>query len=128
MKRILLVISLLILITIENYAKPEPRRVENNCYYGIENGWYKATVKYYNYNTYTRSTYTLSVKVEYDRVTAIDFGNGGSVHSGYNNSGYLYTGGTLYYQTDYTTGEITSATGRVTITEGNSSITYDISL
>ncbi len=57
--------------------------------YGIDNGWYIATVKYHNMNSGTFSRYRLKVKVEYDRVTAIDFGNGGSVHSGYNSSGYF---------------------------------------
>jgi len=56
----------------------------------IDNGWYTARVGYYNVRTYTRATYSLDVKVEYNQVTAIDFGNGGFVHSGYNNSGYTY--------------------------------------
>jgi len=84
---------------------------------GIPNGWYKATVEYYNYNTGTRSTYTLKVKVMYDRVVAIDFGNGGTVHDGYNNENYVYGGGYLDYVTDYNTQEITSATATVTITD-----------
>ena len=59
----------------------------SNLVGGIENGWYQATVQYNNYKTGTNSTYTLNVKVEYNNVTVIDFGNGGSVHTGYNNEG-----------------------------------------
>jgi hypothetical protein len=96
--------------------------------YGIDNGWYVATVKYHNFNSGTFSRYRLKVKVEYDRVTAIDFGNGGSVHSGYNSSGYFYSGGYLSFDKDYN-GEITSASAKVKIIEANSNlITFDITI
>jgi hypothetical protein len=45
------------------------------------------------------------VKVQYDRVVAIDFSNGGTLLSCMNNKGYLYTGGTL--STDYE-GDVTA--------------------
>jgi hypothetical protein len=93
----------------------------------IENGWYEATVKYFNPKTYTKSTYTLNVKVEYNRVIVIDFGNGGSVHSGYNNSGYFYNGGNLMFQKDFN-GNVTSATTTVSVSEGSSSVNYEISI
>lgn len=82
----------------------------------IDNGWYKATVRYENIATNIRSTYSLNVKVEYNRVVEIDFGNGGSVHTGYNNSGYTYIGGSLSFNKDYD-GNITSATTTVTISD-----------
>ena len=94
--------------------------------YNIDNGWYVATVKYHNFNSGTYSRYRLKVKVEYDRVTAIDFGNGGSVHSGYNSSGYFFSGGYLSLDKDYN-GEIISASAKVKIIEANSNlITFDI--
>lgn len=89
---------------------------------GISDGWYEATVKYSNSNTYTRSTYTLNVQVEADRVVKIDFGNGGSVHSGYNNSGYYYSGGYLDFQYDYNR-NIVGATTRVTVQKGSAYLT-----
>ncbi len=93
---------------------------------GIENGWYEATVKYYNYRTLYRSTYALNVKVEYDRVTVIDFGNGGSLHSGFNNSGYIYSGGYLTIERDYDYNAV-AATARVTVTDQNGNIkSFDI--
>jgi hypothetical protein len=83
-------------------------------------------VKYHNFNSGTYSRYRLKVKVEYDRVTAIDFGNGGSVHSGYNSSGYFYSGGYLSLDKNYN-GEIISASAKVKIIEANSNlITFDI--
>ena len=82
---------------------------------GIDSGWYTARVGYYNSKTFTRATYTLNVYVEYNTITQIDFGNGGSVHSGYNNSGYLFTGGNLRINSDYN-GNIRSASTSVTVT------------
>jgi hypothetical protein len=80
----------------------------------IPDGWYSATVKYTNYSTGTYATYTLNVRVSYGKVKEIDFGNGGSVHDGYNNSGYIYSGGYLSYDTDYN-GTITSAYATVNV-------------
>lgn len=82
---------------------------------GISDGWYSATVKYSNYSTGTYATYTLDVKVEYNSITAIDFGKGGSVHSGYNNEGYQYSGGSLSFEYDYGYTSIVAATATVTI-------------
>src|ERR1017187_3117113 len=109
MKRITFLLMVLAMI-----AQPSKASSLFNCpysvaaSYGIEDGWYKATVKYDNYSTGTHSTYTLGVKVQYERVVAIDFGNGGSVHSGINNEGYLYSGGSLNTETDYN-GNVSSA-------------------
>lgn len=123
-----LILSLLFTQNINPLLGDQPKLVsiESNVF-NIENGWYKASVKYYNPKTYTRSTYTLNVKVEYNRVTVIDFGNGGSVHSGYNNSGYYYNGGTLFFKKDYQ-GNITSATTTVSITEGYNTVSYEITI
>ncbi|MBJ6119009.1 hypothetical protein JAO76_12450 [Pontibacter sp. BT310] len=129
MKQLVLVCIILSSLTFSSYANTEiSHPTENIRTFGIEDGWYEATVRYYNSSSYTRSTYTLSVKVQYDRVVAIDFGNGGSVHSGYNNSGYIYSGGTLSYQRDYSSGSITSATARVTVSQGTTMTTFDISI
>lgn len=88
----------------------------------LENGWYEATVEYSNANTYTKSTYTLDVKIHNDRVVTISFGNEGSLHTGSNNSGYTYSGGDLtFYQNQK--GEIVSADTTVKIYK-NGSYTY----
>jgi len=77
----------------------------------IDDGWYKSSVNYSNYSTGTYAKYTLNVKVEYDRVVAIDFGNDGSVHSGCNDEDYTYSGGYLtlydYYGTNYAEASVT---------------------
>lgn len=52
-------------------------------YNQIENGKYEAVI-YYSSTTGQKSTYELVVTVTNDVVTAIHFGNGGSVHSGFN--------------------------------------------
>ena len=94
---------------------------------GINDGWYEAMVDYTNYKTGTVATYTLNVKVEYETVEIIDFGNGGSVHSGYNHEGYVYSGGDLDYETDYS-GNIVAATTTVTVSDHNGMRTFEISI
>ena len=88
----------------------------------LEDGWYSATVNYVNTGTSYKAKYTLKVKVVSDRVTVIDFGDG-SVHSGTNNSGYYYNGGSLEFKRDYD-GELVSAITKVTITDND--IAYKI--
>ncbi len=128
MKSTLLAISLLfIVIEAQSQTLPIFKDASEISVEVIDNGWYDANVSYYNPSTYQRSNYTLSVKVEYDSVTAIDFGNGGSVHSGYNNSGYSYYGGTLTMKRDYQ-GNIVAATTRVSVTDSNGTRTFDISI
>lgn len=92
-----------------------PRNITNRIS-GIQDGWYEATVNYANYATGTNATYSLNVRVEYGSVTKISFGNGGSVHNGYNSEGYVYTGGYLTYEKDYY-GNIVAATTTVNITD-----------
>jgi hypothetical protein len=128
MKTILLVLGLLSFNSLQGFSNNDVPAIETTKAANIQDGWYKATVSYYNSSTYQRSNYTLDVKVQYNRVVAIDFGNGGSVHSGYNNSGYTYSGGILSFQRDYSSGQITSATARVSIIEGSATRTFDISL
>jgi hypothetical protein len=95
---------------------------------GIEDGVYSATIEYFNYNTYTRSTYTLNVKVEDDRVVAIYFEDGGYIHTGYNDYGYTYSGGYLDYETNYNN-QITEATTKVTLYKADGTIvTFDITI
>lgn len=70
----------------------------------LDDGRYKATVKYYNNNTGTQSNYTLQVDVVDDRVIRIHFGNGGYIQVGSNN----YTGGQLEFYSD-SSGNLDSA-------------------
>lgn len=86
--------------------------------YRIDDGWYAANIKYTNYATSSNANYRLKVKVDYDRVTLISFGNGGSVHTGLNNEGYLYTGGNLSEERDYN-GNIIALTTTVNISDRN---------
>lgn len=81
----------------------------------LEDGWYKATVQYHNTGTAYKASYTLRVKVSYNTVTAIDFGDG-YLHSGVNSSGYYWSGGTITLSADVN-GNITGATAKVTITD-----------
>lgn len=92
-------------------AVPDPSHPANQN--AIENGWYEATIQYSSHTGH-RATYILNVKVEQLCVVAIDFGNGGSVHKGPNNSGYYYQGGGLYFSRDMY-GNVVSASTTVYI-------------
>ena len=94
-------------------------------YFSLEDGWYNSTVKYSNYNTGTFANYRLKVKVEYERVTTISFGNGGSVHTGYNNEGYIYSGGYLEAERDYD-GRVVAYTTKITVSDTNGMRTFNI--
>lgn len=102
MKRTLSVLLLSLFILL-------PMQVQGQfvSYNQIDNGKYKAII-YYSSTTGQKSTYELVVTVTNDVVTAIHFGNGGSVHSGFNNEGYTYSGGILSFSKDYQ-GNITGA-------------------
>lgn len=82
-------------------------------YNQIENGKYEGTV-YYSSSTGHRAKYQLVVTAFNDAVTTIHFDNNGSVHSGYNNEGYSYSGGGLSFSRDYN-GNITGASTTVDI-------------
>ena len=93
----------------------------------LKDGWYEATVTYNNSNTGRKSVYTLNVKVFDDRVTSIRFGNEGSLHSGFNTSGYTYSGGNLsFYQNNE--GTIIAADTKVDISQNGYTTTYVIEL
>ncbi len=128
MKSILIAFFLAFQVYVSLASTHEPSQEINSfTAQNIEDGWYEAVVSYYNPKTYTRSKYRLNVKVQYNRVVEIDFGNGGSVHAGYNNSGYVYSGGQLYFQRDYS-GNIVSAEGKVTIMENLEYTYFDIKI
>ncbi len=83
----------------------------------ISDGWYEATILYTSHTGH-KATYVLDVKVEHLCVVAISFGNGGSVHKGYNNSGYYYRGGGLSFERDRN-GNIVAASTTVTVSYDN---------
>ena len=59
--------------------------------------------------------------VSNDAVTTIHFNNNGSVHTGYNNEGYIYTGGSLTFSRDYNS-KITGASTIVKIKYSNGAV------
>lgn len=114
---------------VENYSAyylgRTPKEISAFNGYGIKDGWYEAIVKYSNFSTGTNSTYRLNVKVEYNSVVTIDFGNGGSVHNGINHEGYMFTGGYLSFEKD-TEGIIIAAKATVSISDKNGMRYFDI--
>lgn len=80
----------------------------------LDDGIYELVVDYES-NTSHRARYVLEVRIQNDNVTAIYFDNGGSVHSGWNNSGYIWSGGGIRWNTDYY-GDITSGYAVIQVT------------
>lgn len=117
MKTYLKILSLTVLSLLATMAKGQ-----FVSYNQIENGNYEAVV-YYSSTTGQKSTYNLVVTVTNDAVTSIHFGNGGSVHSGFNNEGYTYSGGGLSFSRDYN-GNITGASTTIKVTYPNGTIQY----
>lgn len=60
----------------------------------LKDGYYEATVLYSSYTGH-QATYDLVVKVVDDRVVSIYFDDDEYIHTGKNNSGYHYRGGSL---------------------------------
>ena len=126
MKKIISLLLVCLVACSDNInAAPISTILETNTATSLEDGWYKSTVKYTNYNTANFATYRLNVKVDYDKITVISFGNGGSVHSGYNNEGYIYSGGYIDEEKDYY-GRIIAYTAKVTVTDGNGMRVFNI--
>lgn len=88
----------------------------------LEDGVYEVIVQYRS-NTEHEATYKLNVYIRNDTVEKIYFNNGGSLHSGYNNSGYTYRGGGITFSTDYQ-GNITSGEARIQVDYGNGQWQY----
>ena len=93
----------------------------------IKDGSYQANVEIRNRATRKTSLHKLNVMVESDRVVMIDFGDGNAVHAGYNNIGYVYSGGRLDFERDWSTQIITLASTTVkVVTKDKNTLTFDI--
>lgn len=66
----------------------------------LDDGVYELKVEYKSHTTHS-TQYVLDVCIQNDTITAIYFGNGGSVHRGHNNGGYIWNGGGIRWSTDY---------------------------
>jgi hypothetical protein len=125
MKKTILIISILLA---GGFCSMLPQKVYSTSVntkhvYGIKDGWYSATVLYHSGAAY--ASYTLKVYVQNDSVTIIDFGKGGTVHTGHNNEGYYYRGGSLYFEPDRN-GNIIAATSTVAIIDKKTIYYYKI--
>jgi hypothetical protein len=86
----------------------------------LEDGWYPAKVTYSSHKKITKTTSTLKVEVQNNKVVKIDLGNGKILHEGENQTGYFYSGGVLSFDFD-SESKTTIATTSVIIkdTKGN---------
>ena len=77
-----------------------PVTYRNLSYAILDDGVYELPVSYMS-DTGHRAKYILDVKIQNDNVVCIYFGNGGYVHSGYNNSDYSWRGGGILWNVDW---------------------------
>jgi hypothetical protein len=84
----------------------------------LDDGIYELPVSYVSH-TGTRANYTLDIKIQSDQIVCIYFGNGGYVHTGYNNSGYVWSGGGIQWDVDYYNGDIRGGKAIVQISYGS---------
>lgn len=90
----------------------------------LEDGVYEVVVEYESSSSHS-ATYKLDVYIKNDTVERIYFNNGGSLHSGYNNSDYTYRGGGIYFKTDYE-GNIIGGEAKIQVTYNNNTWQYFI--
>lgn len=84
----------------------------------LDDGIYEVQVEYQSH-TQHRAVYKLMVKIQNDNITQIYFGDGGSVHTGYNNSGYTWRGGGIQWTRNWD-GTIIGGKAVIQITYTNS--------
>ncbi|MCG2590639.1 hypothetical protein [Rhodohalobacter sulfatireducens] len=132
MNRLMVLISLIFALSCFSGLKADANPGNQSTFVfiqKIEDGWYTSTVKSLNLNTYRRSIYLLNVRIENNRVTAIDFGNGEILHVGQNNSGYQYSDGYLSVDKGYKNSHIIGVSGQVRISWNTGTvIIYDIKI
>ena len=66
----------------------------------------------------SNAEYILDVRIQNDNITCIYFNNGGSLHSGWNDSGYTWSGGGIRWNMDYY-GDITSGRAIIQVSYNN---------
>lgn len=66
----------------------------------------------------SHAEYILDVRIQNDTITYIYFNNGGYLHSGWNSSGYRWSGGGIEWRSDYY-GNITSGRAVIQVTYEN---------
>jgi len=121
--KILLSSFLLVFLSNSAYSQytvyePLPPVSKTNYVRHIADDIYIGTVFYLNLGNTYNAKYTLKVTVISGRIVKIDFGKGGSIHTGYNNEGYIYSGGDLIYKRDDDY-DIVSASSTITIFDKN---------
>ena len=83
----------------------------------LDDGIYELTVECKS-STNSSSRYLLDVAIKNDTVTHIYFDDGGYIHSGYNSSGYSWSGGGIRWNVDYY-GNITGGTAIIQVSYNN---------
>jgi len=94
----------------------------------LPDGYYYGNVDYFNYASSLSATYSdQKLKVREGIVRVIYLGDGGVIHDGINNEGYLYTGGKLKVSKNKRTGKL-EYTAQVSISNGANIYSYKITI
>ena len=122
MKKYWVIVVLLLTAYGKLQAKPITDTIKT-----LPDGQYYADVSYFNYPTTNSAEYNLKVRVRSGQVIIIHLDNGGVVHYGINNEGYLYTGGMLKVHQNKKANKLEYTT-QVSISNGNTISTYNINI
>jgi hypothetical protein len=103
--------------------------VESPASAAIPDGWYQANVRYTTSEQDRPTAFTTSVFVKSNRVVLIDLGEQGSVQAGRTDVDYVYRGGKLSFEDNWSTNMVVAASAVVTVTRADGVVLrFDISL
>ena len=126
MKKLLIIIVILLVACTKIQAKTIHKSAPDTVRI-LPDGQYYADISYFNYPTNNSAEYNLKVRVRSGQVIIIHLDNGGILHYGINNEGYLYTGGMLKAHKDKKTNKL-EYNAQVSISNGNTISTYNITI
>lgn len=118
MKKIILLASLVFVSSHVFHVQAENKVDYQSNYINfqkIEDGWYTASAVNFDSITSTRIANTFFVRIESNRITAIDFRNGTILHAGIQNSGYIFSGGYLSHDRAFNSSHIIGVSGKVIV-------------
>jgi len=90
-------------------------------------GQYFADVTFFRYPDNISAEYNLKLRVRDGIVRVLHLNNGGVVHDGINNEGYMYVGGQVKVKNNKQTGKL-EYTAQVTVSSAGTISTYTISI
>jgi hypothetical protein len=110
-------------------ATPPAVDVKSTASDSIPDGWYQANVRYTTSEQDRPTTFATSVFVRSNRIVLIDLGGQQSVQAGRTDVDYIYRGGKLSFEDNWSTSMVVAASSVVIVTRADGVVLrFDISL